>query len=478
MITGNRLIVVSNRLPITVKLAEGGAQLQPSGGGLVSVLIPVLRESGGCWVGWTGTEYDDSSARLIREKDSTQNCCLEPVFLNAAERDSFYRGFSNEIIWPLFHNLPSRCQFDPSYWKGYCDVNGKFADAIQRVSQKDSLIWVHDYHLMMLARDIRSRRMAQRLAYFHHIPFPAPDIFETLPWRAEILTALTAFDVLGFQTARDRRNFMACLHHLLPNIAERHSSRAVICPVSVDYDGFAAKATEPGVVAVSQMIRKELRTRIILGVDRLDYTKGIPERLTAFQKLLDINAGLRGKVTMLQIVVPSREEIPEYERLRLRIETLISKINGQYSRPGWIPIHYFYRSVSQTELTTFYRAADAALVTSLRDGMNLVAKEFCVSRVDNRGVLILSEFAGAAEELERGALMVNPYDIETVASSIRVALEMSEAEQGMRMQTMRSHIRAHDVFQWFRSFTTNWGTETDLAEYSEIGLRPPILSNF
>lgn len=463
-----RLIVVSNRLPITVKESQTGFRIQPSGGGLVSALAPILNESGGCWVGWTGTDYHESLAESVKNWPTAQNCSFEPVFLTSAEKERFYHGCSNEIIWPLFHSLPSRCQFGSAYWNSYCKVNDKFAEAVERVSQPDDFIWVHDYHLMMVAQALRSRGVRNPLAYFHHIPFPPLDIFETLPWRIEVLRALMRFNVIGFQTDRDRGNFVSCLRHFLPKVTvSRATERFFVrvsdeCaavgtyPISIDYEEFATEALGSSVGAAADAIRKGLLgTQILLGVDRLDYTKGIPERLTAFETLLEHNPELRGRVTLIQLVIPSREEITEYKQLKLRIETLVSKINGEFGNPAWVPIHYFYRCIARDELMAFYRVADVALVTPLKDGMNLVAKEFCASRVDNRGVLVLSEFAGAAQELHYGALLVNPHDTEGLAAAMHIGLSMEESEQRLRMEIMRSHIRSHDVFYWNRSFRTD-----------------------
>src|SRR5437773_1237271 len=467
MSTSDCLIVVSNRLPVTVRTTASDCSLEWSGGGLVSALTPVLRETGGCWVGWTGTDYHETVAESLDRWSSQQNYSLEPVFLTPAEQASYYEGFSNEVIWPLFHGLPSRCQFDSTYWAGYRAVNAKFADGVERVAGNGDFIWVHDYHLMMLAENLRARGVIERLAYFHHIPFPAPDTFETLPWRSEVLRALMRFDSLGFPTPRDRRNFIESLYRCLPGVQvsgvgerlrvrfEDHWSSIGTYPISIDYAALAAEATGPDVTAAAEKIRQGCSgTAIILGVDRLDYTKGIPERLIAFQSLLQSNPGMRGRVTMIQIVVPSREDIPEYMQLRLRIERLVGCINGEYGSPGWVPIQYFYRAFSRTELIAFYRAAHVALITPLKDGMNLVAKEFCASRIDNRGVLVLSEFAGAAAEFRNEALLVNPYDTERVAEVVALALQMTESEQCARMELMRSQIQSNDVFRWSESIRT------------------------
>lgn len=470
-----RLILVSNRLPVRPECIDGQNRLHRSSGGLVPALAPILRDNGGYWVGWAGTDYDETVSNLIRH--SSEDYLLEPVFLTPCEEAGYYRGFSNEILWPLFHDVPSRCRFNPRYWKAYCQVNEKFAGTVERLARRDDFVWVHDYHLMLQARALRARGLGQHLAYFHHVPFPCPDVFEILPWRDEILQALMQFNTLGFQTVRDRNNFIACMRHWMPGIRVRQDTAEAVTvrterecavvgayPISVNYEDFASTSADPEVDALTRRIQNKLGdVRLILGVDRLDYTKGIPERLLAFQEFLEQYPEYRGEVTLLQIAVPSREDIPEYGNLKLQIETLVSRINGQYSLPGWTPVQYFYRSVSHEELIAFYRAADVALVTPLKDGMNLVAKEFCASRTDSQGVLILSEFAGAADELDCGALVVNPYHTELLAALIQRALRMSEAEQRVRMTAMRSQIQLRDVFRWARSFNVNQVSNTALA---------------
>ena len=460
------LVIVSNRLPITISSGEKH-RICPSSGGLVNALMPILRENRGFWVGWTGVEYDEASGSALNDWQSSQTSCFVPVFLTAKEADCYYRGFSNEIIWPLFHSLTSRRQFESTYWHYYLTANEKFADALLRVVQQHHFVWVHDYHLMMLAEVLRRRGLRQRLAYFHHVPFPSPDIFETLPWRLEILGSLLSYDVLGFQTLRDRSNFIACLRRCLGNLRVIRTDDSFLVsangrhvtvgtfPISIDYEMFAAEASRPQTLEMVNAIKKGYSgTRIILGVDRLDYTKGIPERLSAFGNFLEDYPEWRERVTMVQVVVPSREDIPEYKKLQQEIETCVSRINGCYSTARWVPIHYFYRSIPIRELVAFYRSSDIAMVTPLRDGMNLVSKEFCAARLDNRGVLILSEFAGSADELKGGALLVNPNDSRQMAGALARALRMHETEQAVRMNRMRTRIRQNDVFHWFQRVTS------------------------
>ncbi len=478
-----RLIIVSNRLPITAEATDDGLRLTPSNGGLVTALAPVLQQQGGSWVGSLDATSDELPDHLVADWPSTNGYALEPVFLSSDKRRSFYEGFSNEIIWPLFHGFPSRCKFGSDYWRGYLNANETFGARVERVWNRQDFIWVHDYHLMLVGGALRARGWRGRLGYFHHIPFPPADIFETLPWRVEVLEALMQFNTLGFQTARDRQNFIASLHDHLPDsrssaagdrIVVRSGDRtasAGVYPISIDYEEFADGANDPRVISAFETIREQAgETQIVLAIDRLDYTKGIPERLMSFQTLLERHPNLRGKVTLIQAVVPSREQVPEYCELKLQIEALVSKVNGEFSRPGWIPIQYFHRSLSRIELLALYRAAHIAFVTPLKDGMNLVAKEFCTARTDNLGVLILSEFAGAAQELKCGALVVNPYHIARVASVLHFALLMDEAEQSERMSLMRSHIRRHDVFHWARSFLSE-GLSPVCTEFTKL---PPL----
>ncbi len=461
-----RLIVVSNRLPLATEIRDNSIRFTESTGGLVTALVPILNHAGGCWVGWPGCDYQDGLMQALNEWTASQQYSLVPIFLTRSEYEGFYRGFSNEIIWPLFHGFSSRCSFVPEHWDSYRIVNEKFADGAECAAQDGDIIWVHDYHLMLGAEYLRQKKVRNTLAYFHHIPFPSPEVFRILPWRMQILRALLEFDVVGFQTASDQENFLDCVRHFLPRRRTIRSGDLTLLgesrryvkigafPISIDYDEFAAVGADVAVETESESIRKSFGdTQIVLGVDRLDYSKGIIERLAAFRRLLEFNPEWREGVTFAQIVVPSREDIPEYSELKLRIENLVGRINGEFGNRGWVPVRYFYRQISRNDLVAFYRAADVALVTPLRDGMNLIAKEFCASRVDNRGVLILSEFAGALEELRTGALVVNPHDAQAMSAALIEALVMKEQEQRVRMHLMRSNLRSWDVFRWADAFT-------------------------
>jgi trehalose 6-phosphate synthase len=435
----------------------------------------VLRQRGGTWVGWPGVASNDQTGltTTINEVSEGARFSLVPVVLDAGEVSGFYNGFSNEVIWPLFHDLFTLCNFQPSYWRAYVSANNKFAGRVAELAQPDDLIWVHDYHLMGIAEVLRGKGVRNRIGFFNHIPFPTPEIFFRLPWRDIILRALLQYDLVGFHTAKDCENFAQCIQqHMLipePTMADDEAqvtgqadewiwdrSRKVQLrefPISIDYGHFHRTANCSEVSRLAAELRDEYGARkIVLGVDRLDYSKGLPNKFAAFQYALEQYPELRGQVTLVQIVVPSREGVPEYQNLHLEIERHVGHINGNLSTAGWIPVHYHYESLDRKELCAYYRVADACLVTSLKDGMNLVAKEYCVAKVDDPGVLILSEFAGAAAELHPHALVVNPYNIEQVAQAIFEACTMDRDQCEERLRSMQEHIKSHDVFQWADSY--------------------------
>jgi trehalose 6-phosphate synthase/phosphatase len=468
----NRLVIVSNRLPIVLEKDTAGRwQAKPGSGGLVTAMAPVLRDRGGLWIGWPGTaEKEDMDLKaLLREAVKGSGYTFEPVSLTVKEVDSYYYGFANEILWPLFHDLQTRCNFDPAYWRVYRRVNHKFAEVISRSIGRDDYIWVNDYHLIGVGRELRELGVTSQIGYFLHIPFPSLDLFLKLPWRFQILKALLAYDMVGFQTQRDKNNFVQCIRAMLKEVSVRGKGQVVTAevddrevrignfPISIDFDEFAVTAESGEVDQRVAEIQANLgsdsnRRTLLLGVDRLDYTKGIPERLAAFGNALERFPRLREKISLVQIVVPSRVNIPKYRDLKLEIERMVSDINGKYAQTGWVPIHYIFRSVDRTELIALYRAADIALITPLKDGMNLVAKEYCAANVTENGVLIMSEFAGAAAQLQEEALLVNPYDVEEVAETIATAADMPIAERRRRMKALRRKVRKFDIYWWVDSF--------------------------
>ncbi|HUG16190.1 MAG TPA: trehalose-6-phosphate synthase [Thermomicrobiales bacterium] len=458
----NRLVVVSNRLPVVLAQApDGRVTAQPGSGGLISAIAPALRNRGGIWIGWPGTGSVESIRPALDDASRGTGYALEPVELSAELIAGYYYGFSNEIIWPLFHDLPSRCNFVPRYWRDYQAANRVFAEAIERVTVGDDFVWVHDYHLMDVAEQLHNIGARRRTGFFLHIPFPPVDLFLKLPWRFEVLRGLMEFDVLGFQTARDTRNFVHCVRTLLPNatVSGRRSSyvlqlpgnRTVVgsFPIGIDARDFEEGARSDDVLRAMQLSLDRLpNMKMILGIDRLDYTKGVPERLVAFQETLRAYPELQGCTTLIQVVVPSREDVPEYQILRSEVERLVGEVNGEFTQPGWVPIHYIYRPLDRTELLAYYRMSDVCVVTPLKDGMNLVSKEYCACNVEGDGVLILSEFAGSAAQLHRGAIMVNPHDIEGTARAIHQAVTMPIDERRSRMRRLKSVVRRDDIFWW------------------------------
>jgi len=461
--SAHRLLVVSNRLPIVLEKKTGGWTLKPGSGGLVNALAPVLSHRGGVWIGWPGMplERGGSWEAVLDAGYRERGYELVPVLLSAAEVKGFYEGFANAILWPLFHDLLGRCNFQPSFWYAYLDVNEKFADCVLHHSREDDFIWVQDYQLIHVAEFLRRKSDTRRIGFFLHIPFPPLDILLKLPWRGQILKAFLAYDLIGFQTPRDTRNFLSCLQALLPEaeIADGHpifevhlGARTVkvgAFPIGIDFQAYEETARSAEVTRRVAELRSRLGPAdLIVGVDRLDYTKGLPERLEAFRNALQRHAELREQVLLFQVVVPSREGVPEYQALKAHIERLVGEINGEFSTAGWVPVHYHYKSLGRRDLIALYRLARIGFVTSIKDGMNLVAKELCACQVEGRGVLVLSEFAGAAAQLQSGALLVNPHDIEGMADALKAAFVMGEEERRWRMDEMRKILREQDIFWW------------------------------
>jgi trehalose 6-phosphate synthase len=477
-----RFIVLSNRLPIAVGRGPDGELTASQGaGGLVTALAPVLGNRGGAWIGWPGSA-EKGVAALCRNFSRQAGYFLRPVSLTEAEVEGYYRGFSNEILWPLFHEFQMPCNFLPAYWGAYRTANAAFADAAAAAAADDDLVWVHDYHLMLVARLLKAKGRSPRLGFFLHIPFPPADIFLKIPWRLELVDALLDFDLIGFQTLRDRRNFFDVVKRLHPSAMRKgrgeivtltlagETTRLGVFPISIDFAAFADRARDPGVRQTAKDIRQAFDNRFLLfGADRLDYTKGVPQRLDALQTALTRFPELRGKVCLILVLVPSREEVPQYRAMKEDIERMVGEINGRWSRPGWAPVHFVYRNLPHDELIAYYAASDMALVTPLRDGMNLVAKEYAACNVAETGILCLSEFAGAAMELHRHAVMVNPFDVVGVAEAIRDGAAMAPGERRRRMRAIRAIIRRHDIFQWVDAFL-DAAFSTHLGDFPRQGL--------
>jgi trehalose 6-phosphate synthase len=444
------LVVVANRLPVAWD--EDSESYQTSPGGLVSALAPILAQREGTWIGWTGTpDREDAPFEL-------DGICQVPVTLSAGDVEAYYEGFCNGTIWPLYHDAIRPVEMHRHWWRPYQTVNQRFADAVV-ANDPGAPVWVQDYQLQLVPEMVRRRQPRRRIGYFHHIPFPPVEIFGRLPWRREVLQGLLGADVLGFHTRHSALNFARAARQYAgasgPAEALSYHGRTVhveSVPISIDTAEFdhLARSADAGEAAVR--LRRELGgpETLILGVDRLDYTKGIDLRIRAMETLLEKRPDLHGKVVMVQVAVPSRENVGEYQVIRERIEQLVGHVNGAYARPDWVPIHYLHRSLPREELVAFYRAADVMLITPLRDGMNLVAKEYIASRIDGTGVLVLSEFAGAAEQLDR-ALLVNPYDLDGLALTLERSVELPVDQQRERMRSLRRVVSRWDVHMWAKS---------------------------
>jgi trehalose 6-phosphate synthase len=464
--SSNRLVVVSNRLPVVLsREADGTWTAKPGSGGLITALAPVLRDRGGLWIGWPGAPAGDEIHDALQEAAGGAGYELDPVMLSQEQVDGFYHGFSNETIWPLFHDLPSRSVFASQHWQSYQSANMRFAEKVAATTAPDELVWVHDYQLMLVAAQLQAIGADRLTGFFLHTPFPAVDMFAKLPWRFQVLRALLEYDTVGFQTVRDVRNFVSCVRALVTGVRvsggrssflvelPERQTRVGSFPIGIDYTGFERHARSDDVVREVRRVHDQLpNISILLGVDRLDYTKGLLERLQAYRHALRRYPELQGTVTFMQVVVPSRVDVPEYQELRAQIERLVGEINGEFTQPGWVPIHYLFRALSAAELLAYYRMAEVCVVTPLKDGMNLVSKEYCACNIDEDGVLVLSEFAGSAAQLYRGAIVVNPYDVDGTADALYQAVKMPHGERRTRMRRLRAVVRREDIFWWTDAF--------------------------
>lgn len=452
-----RIIIVSNRLPVKVSKIDGVKKFVPSEGGLATGLASVAQNGNNLWIGWPGAVIDENEKQGVTDELNKQN--LQPIFLSKKEIGNFYEGFSNETLWPLFHYFPSYITYNPEYWDDYYSVNKKFADSITSIATNDDIIWIHDYQLMLVPEMVRSVLPDVSIGFFQHIPFPSYEIFRALPWRKEILKGVLGADVIGFHTYDDVRHFISSANRTINvqgiNNELRIDNRVVTVdafPMGIDYQKFKQLSEDKIVRQHERKIKKLVDyKKLIISIDRLDYSKGITQRLLAYQLFLEKYPENRGKVTMLQLVVPSRDNVPKYKELKEEMNRLIGEINGKYSKLDWLPIRHFYRSFPEKLLSALYKAADVALVTPLRDGMNLVSKEFVASKLDHKGVLILSETAGASKELS-DALIINPNDIWDYAETLNYALNMPEETQKKKMLSMQQIVARFDVFNWVDNF--------------------------
>lgn len=469
-----RTLIVSNRLPCTIVTGEDGTpEVRRSGGGLVSAMLPVHARSDSLWLGYAGQESPPHAALVVLAHDRLHHVAIPDQLYTA-----YYNGEANAALWPLFHYFPSLASFDPAHWRAYQAVNERFAEAVAAVANDGDLVWVHDYQLMLLPALLRQRLSTVRIGYFHHIPFPASEVLKLHPAREALLDGLLGADFVGFHTLEYARHFVGACERLLGMEASAdevlhagHAVRAGALPLGIDTQAIATACAS----TEHARFRDELRTafagrRLLLGVDRLDYTKGIRERLNAFSTMLRRHESLRGQAVLVQLCVPTREDVERYAELRAAIERQVGRINGEFGRPGYTPVEYLYRSVPLEQLTALYATADACLVTPLRDGLNLVCKEYVAARADLGGMLVLSEFAGAADEMGE-ALIVNPLDQESTADAMAIALTMPAEERATRMATLRERVLAHDNRRWAERFIS---TVDELAERRRAG-QPRIL---
>ena len=456
----SRLVIISNRLPITVNRSDGELHYHPSAGGLATGLNSLDDSYNKIWIGWPGQDIKDEWERASI-KDDLAKRKLVPVFLTEREIDLYYEGFSNKTIWPHFHYFTEYTTYNDEMWKAYQEVNFKFFQAVEDNLREDDMVWVHDYQLMLLPAMIREKFPKVSIGFFLHIPFPSYEVFRILPWRKEILDGILGSDQIGFHTFGYMRHFLSAAYRITGyehefgrlTIGDRQVNVDVF-PMGIDYQKYAypdvdAK-NDPG---SGEIRRLHASRKIILSVDRLDYTKGIPNRIRAFGQFIRNNPEYIGKVNLIMIVVPSRANVDQYQSLKQDVDVLVSQINSEYGTFDWMPIHYYYRSLNFASLTTLYKEADIALITPLRDGMNLVAKEYIAAKEESkRGVIILSEMAGAVHELADDALTVNPQSMADIEQALVQALEMPVEEQRERMEVMQEKLRQYDVKHWAATF--------------------------
>lgn len=450
----SKTIIVSNRLPVKITHSEDGFDIQPSEGGLATGLAAVHQQGENLWIGWPGlpaeqledTDYFTKKLNKLR---------LAPIYLQEEEIEGFYEGFSNEVLWPIFHYISTYANYDLDNWETYKRVNEKFRDVILQHAEPDDTIWVHDYQLLLLPGLLREALPDSTIAYFQHIPFPSQELFRLIPWRRELLQGMLGADLLGFHTFDDVRHFISSATRII-GVYNRTSQlevdgRAVFAepfPMGTDSQRFSDLVGSPDVkIRVNELKENYDAQTVMLSIDRLDYSKGILQRLSALELLLTENPRFHKRIVLYMVVVPSRDTVPEYQRLKEEIDRLVGNINAKFGTFDWYPIAYFYHSYPATEIAALYATADICLVTPLRDGMNLVAKEYVSCKNDLSGVLVLSEMAGASHEL-LDALIVNPNNIHDIATAMLTALDMSEAEKTRRMEALRSVVFKFNVYHW------------------------------
>ncbi len=452
-----KTIIISNRLPIKIVQDNNELLYKASEGGLATGLNSVFKQGNNLWVGWPGLAIEKSQEEEVHSNLIKQH--MKPIFLSSEEIEDFYEGFSNETLWPNFHYFNQYTVYKEELWLAYQRVNKKFAESLSEELEDDDTVWIHDYQLLLLPQLIRAISPNATIGFFLHIPFPSYESFRLLPWRRELLNGLLGADFLGFHTYDDMRHFLSSVNRLagLGNSngtikVKNRLIKADALPMGIDYEKYATSAQDPETLAREARYRKSIGTvKLILSIDRLDYSKGIPQRLRAFELFLSKYPDFKEKVSLFMVVVPSRDSVSKYKQLKEEIDLLVGRINGQFSKLNWTPIHYFYRSFPLPALSAFYRISDVALVSPMRDGMNLVCKEYVASRLDKKGVLILSEMAGASKELS-DAIIVNPNDIHQLVEAMHKALTMPEDLQIESMTSMQKSLKRYNIHAWVKLF--------------------------
>ncbi len=479
--SAGRVVVVSNRLPVTLRRTSEGWRSERSPGGLATAIDPILKKTNGIWIGWAGDSSapDEARAKIIRQW-AERNCYIA-IELPSEMAQLYYEGHANQALWPLFHQFPSFVEFSPAAWRAYIDANRLFRDAVVKEYREGDLIWIHDYHLMLLPQMLREALPAANIGFFLHIPFPSSEVFRVLPRREELLEGLLGADLIGFQTHSHLQHFRTALLRVLgmESTLDRvevgtRPVRLEAFPIGIAPEEFLnALATAEAAGIRAEIERRYAGQRILLAVDRLDYTKGIPQRLRAYRLLLEKEPGLRRRIVLIQIAVPSREGIATYAGLKREVNELVGEINGQFSTPGWTPLVYIRHGVSRQQLAALYAAASVGWVTPLRDGMNLVAKEYVACQTEGRGALVLSEFAGAAEELSQ-AFTVNPYDEERTAETVAAALALSDEERRERMSALHADVLRRNVFHWGDRFLASLREAAEVRASRDVEKAAPL----
>ncbi len=456
------IILVSNREPyIHEYTTDGKIKLKKAFGGLVTALDPLMQENGGTWIAWGSgsADFDVSNGeQKVNVGTTTKRYTLKRIYLSEEEESLFYKGYANSVLWPLFHVFIEKMKINEKLWKTYRKVNQRFADAILDEIDENTFVWIHDYHLALVPYFVKNNVPDAKIAYFWHIPWPPWEIFGTLPQRDEILTGLLHADILGFHTNSYKKNFLRCCKRK-PDVTLRNDfvhynsqeTKITALPLGIDFSSFAGKDGENEIQIEAKRLKEANDVdSIILGIDRLDYTKGILNRLKAFEYFLKTYKEFHEKVVLIQIATPSRYEIDEYYNMKRNIDETVGRINAKYRTANWTPVKYFFKRIPQTLLLGYYQVSDVALLTPLRDGMNLIAKEYIATR-KKEGVIILSEFAGASEQLNE-AIIVNPYDISSTANALKTAITMPSEEKKNRFRELKIKVKKYNSAWWLDQF--------------------------